>query len=46
MLLALDFLRGTNLGTLRTTPLLSFKAEAPEKAALEADFALLWEEAG
>ena len=44
VLLALDFFCRDSLRTLRTTPLLSFKAEAPQKTALEADFALLWEE--
>jgi hypothetical protein len=44
VLLSVDFFCGQSLGTLRTTPLLSFKAEAPQKTALEADFALLWEE--
>jgi hypothetical protein len=32
------------MSTMRTTPLLSFTAEAPGKGSLEADCALLWEE--
>jgi hypothetical protein len=44
VLLALDFFCRDSLSTLRTTPLMSFKAEAPQKVALEADFAVLWAE--
>jgi len=32
------------MDTIRTTPVLSFKAEAPGKRELETDFALLWED--
>jgi hypothetical protein len=44
VLLTLDFFNEHRLATLKTTPLLSFKAIAPDKEALEADFALLWRE--
>lgn len=44
VLLTVNFFCGETTSTRRTTPVLSFKAEAPQKPALEADFALLWEE--
>ena len=44
MLLTLEFFSDYKLSTIRTTPVLSFRAEAPNKRALEADFGLLWED--
>jgi hypothetical protein len=44
VLLTLEFFNERKMSTLRTTPLLSFTAEGPHKASLEADFALLWQE--
>jgi hypothetical protein len=44
VLLALDFLAGRSMSSLRTTAVPSFKAEGQGKQTLEADFALLWEE--
>ena len=42
--MALDFLDGRKLTTLRITPVLSFEAEAPNKKAIEADFGAFWQE--
>ena len=44
VLLGLEFFNERKMSTLRTTPLLSFTAEAPHKSQVEADFALLWQE--
>lgn len=44
VLLAVEFFSERRMSTLRTTPVLSFTAEAPHKPELEADFALLWKE--
>ena len=43
-LLALEFFGDHKMGTLQATPALSFKATAPGKAELEADFALFWQD--
>jgi hypothetical protein len=40
----MDFFNERRLSTLRTTPLLSFKADAPNKGILEADIAMLWQQ--
>lgn len=42
--LALEFFGHHKMHTLRTTPVLSFKATAANKKDLEADFALFWQE--
>jgi hypothetical protein len=44
VLLALAFFEEMRMHTLRRTPVLSFRAEGPNKKVLEADFAMLWEE--
>jgi len=44
VLLTLGFFDDRKLHTIRTTPLLSFVAEAPNKKSLEADLALFWQE--
>jgi len=44
VLLSVGFFDEHKMTTLRTTPVLSFKAHAPQKGALEADFAMLWKE--
>jgi hypothetical protein len=44
VLLSLEFFSDHYIHTIRTTPVLSFTAEAPDKKRIEADFALFWEE--
>lgn len=44
VLLTLDLFNERHLTTLRTTPVLSFTAEAPNKKSIEADFASFWQE--
>ncbi len=44
VLLAVEFFARRGMHSLRTTPVLSFKGAAPQKEAIEADFALLWQE--
>lgn len=44
VLLTLEFFDDHKMITMRTTPVLSFKAEASNKKNLEADFALFWQE--
>jgi hypothetical protein len=45
VLLTLEFFNRHNFSTLRTTPVLSFKAAGPGGAALEADAAAFWQDA-
>jgi hypothetical protein len=44
VLLTLEFFNDRNLPTMRTTPVLSFKAERPDNKTLEADVALFWQD--
>lgn len=44
VLLAFEFFSNRRQRTLRTTPVLSFTAEGPNKKEIEADFAMFWEE--
>jgi hypothetical protein len=44
VLLTLEFFSEQKMGTLQTTPVLSFTGTAPNKRTLEADFALFWRE--
>jgi hypothetical protein len=44
-LLTLEFFNSHNFSTMRTTPVLSFKATGPGGAALEADAAAFWQDA-
>lgn len=44
VLLALEFFSDYHMHSLRTTRLVSFAAEAPNKTPLEADYAMLWQE--
>jgi hypothetical protein len=43
-LLTLDFFSDHRLSTIRTTPVLSFKAKSGKGKELEADFGLFWSE--
>jgi hypothetical protein len=45
VLLTLDFFKNRRFGTFRTTPVLSFKANGLQGECLEADVAILWQEA-
>jgi hypothetical protein len=45
VLLTLGFFSAHSLHTMRTTPVLSFKAEGPDGKTLEADAALFWQDA-
>ena len=44
VLLALDMFSDHKMSTMRTTPVVSFTAQAPNKQSLEADFGLFWQE--
>jgi hypothetical protein len=44
VLLTLEFFDDHNMHTMRTTRVLSFEGEAPNRKTLETDFALFWEE--
>jgi hypothetical protein len=44
ILLTLEFFDDRKLTTMRTTPVFSFEAEAPNKKKIEADFALFWQQ--
>ncbi len=44
VLLSIDFFESFRLGSIETTPALSFRAKDPDGNELEADFGLLWQE--
>lgn len=44
VLLAIGFFNDHKMTTMRTTPVVSFTAQAPDQQKLEADFAMFWQE--
>jgi len=44
VLLTLEFFNDRNFSTMRTTPVLSFKAQGPDNKSLEADIASFWQD--